>query len=490
MNNTPKRSSYIIPIAVGLILTISFVALGVSVYHKWSTNEEKRFRHIRESVAEQVSESLVIPLWNLNTRSIEKISQIYISTGNRLVMAVIVKDENGKVLKRSLSKLFEKAEISESSLFKEVRTLKYNDQNIGEVEIMFSNITTDENLNIIFSFLGAWFITALLLTLLIISIVLYYILIKPLEHFKSRAQLISKGDYRPIHESFLLEDLSSLARTLNTALKEVNIRDEKLQKYNEELGEMVAKKTQELYEQRERNHESERLAALGQMAAGIAHEINNPLFIIQGNISRIRRSSNCSNQELWISKVDSAITRISEIIKSMSTMARDGQEDERQLIRCTELETTIKAICEGRIRDKDINLSFEFIGCSNIENCCIYANKTQLLQVLVNLINNSIDAIEDLEVRFIKVRIREEAQKRFIDVIDSGNGIDKKIESRIMEPFFTTKDINKGTGLGLSLSYEIMVKNGGHLKYDPSNENTTFTISLPMNSGPEQAILH
>lgn len=480
MNSRSTRSSNFIPIVVGLILTVSFLTLGSAVYFKWSKDEEERFSAIRQVVAEQISESLKIPIWNLNARSIKNISNIYVNnTSDRLVLGITVRDEYGKVLNRVQTSELLENRIPDSEIFKEIRDIKYNDRLIGSVEITFSNVTTTEKVNIILSFLGIWFVFALFITLLTIGIILYHILIKPLEHFKSRAQLISKGDFRPIRETFFLEDLSSLAKTLNTALKEVNIRDEKLQKYNEELGEMINRRTQELYDQRERSHESERLAALGQMAAGIAHEVNNPLFIIQGNLGRLRKTELDESQSNIAEKIETAVYRISEIVKSMSTMARDGQKDQRQIITCQELRSIVTSLCEGRLRDKDIDFNFEFYAKCGKEDCYIYANKTQLLQVIVNLINNSIDAIEHLEKRVITVRVRQEDDRRFIDVIDSGPGIDKSIENRIMEPFFTTKDVNKGTGLGLSLSYEIMVKNGGYLQYDPKADHTTFIISLP-----------
>ncbi|MFG1484044.1 ATP-binding protein [Halobacteriovorax sp. HFRX-2_2] len=488
MDKTPARFSFIIPIVMGVVLTLSFFVLGIAAYHIHSNQEKVRFENDREIISRQIVDSLKLPIWNLNREYIQKISNVFVNSSDQTVTSITVKDENGNLLSHISLVEAPAPKYVHPEIIIENFDVSYEGKNIGNVEIIFSNRLNAVYVHNIMKMIGMWFASGLILSLIVTSFAYYYLFFSPLKHFVNRTSLIASGDFRPIREKFALNELSFFAKTLNKTLKEIILRDEKLKQYNVELEATVSKRTQELYEQRERSHESERLAALGQMAAGIAHEINNPLFVILGNLNRLKKCVSGEKCEYILEKVEVAADRITEIVKSMSTMSRDGQKDLKTVIRCEELESIVLAICKGRLAEKEIGLSFHYD--KSPQGNLIYANKTQISQVLVNLINNSIDAIEDLEERHINVVIKQNFENLFIEVIDSGNGIDPRIESRIMEPFYTTKDVNKGTGLGLSLSYEMMLNNDGYLKYDPKSENTKFIISLPKYSGAMSEHLH
>ncbi|AYF45316.1 GHKL domain protein [Halobacteriovorax sp. BALOs_7] len=480
MKPTIKRSSYLIPMIVGVVLCLCFSGLAFIVFDRYIKQNDIDFKEHRKSISKQIVESLKVPVWNLNSQYIGNISQAFIYDDEESVVSIKIEDEEGNLL----SEVNREHPVGNGVLPHQIMTeefdIIYRDRLIGKAIIDFSNISIVRDSGKIFSFLGLWFSLTLFFTLLIVAIVCYYLLIKPLNYFVSTLKRNANGEYGIVKEDFYLSELSILAKTLNYATKEIKFRDEKLQQYNDELGERIAEKSRELYIQKERSLVSERLASLGQMAAGIAHEINNPLFIISGNIARLKRQlgDDSSKANDFLSKIDNATTRISEIVTSMKTLSRSDSLNEKEFVEVKELESIVGTICNSRLTEKNIEMSFHYEDGHRV-----YANKTQLYQVLVNLINNSIDAVENLDERFIHVKFFNTESKQIVEVVDSGDGIPQEIVHRIMDPFFTTKDVNKGTGLGLSLSHEMMVKNGGELIYDDSSKKTTFTLTLPLSTG-------
>ncbi len=464
---------------VGVVLCLCFSGLAFIVFNKYVNQNDVNYRKHRISVSTQIVESLKVPIWNLETQYIENISNAFLTDSAESIVAISIEDEEGHQLsfvKRDTSDkrgVFRAKEVTESY------PVEYRGRLIGLIKVTFTNSPLVEDINKTFSFLGLWFSLTLLFTLFIVSLVCYYILIKPLNHFLSVIKSNAKGKYTIINEQFYLTELSIFASTLNYATNEVKLRDEKLKQYNDKLGERIAQKSKELYIQKERGLVSERLASLGQVAAGIAHEINNPLFIISGNLKRLRRELVKPSGKVidLIDKLDNATLRISEIIRSMKALSRTDLIDEKIFVDIKELESIIRTICDGRLTEKDITLSFYYE-----EGYSIFVNRTQLYQIIVNLVNNSIDAVEKLKVRYIKIYFYNKDNKQIIDVIDSGNGISKEVAERMMDPFFTTKDVNKGTGLGLSLTHQMVKKNGGEIIYDESSKQTKFSIHFPLDN--------
>lgn len=226
--------------------------------------------------------------------------------------------------------------------------------------------------------------------------------------------------------------------------------------------------------------QSDRMRSLGQMAGGIAHEINTPLAVIEMNVNLIREmaKNNCLENKVAVSasnKISSIVDRISTIIRGLRSFARDGNQDAFVSNSIHELISDTLSLCKDRFDRAKVILKFE----NNDFNLRINCRSAQVSQVLVNLLNNSLDAIAMQESPWIKIELAEDTNWVYIHVIDSGSGIQKSLQDKIMEPFFTTKEIGKGTGLGLSISLGIMHSHGGSLDYDPSYANTKFTMKFP-----------
>jgi len=222
-----------------------------------------------------------------------------------------------------------------------------------------------------------------------------------------------------------------------------------------------------------------KMASLGEIAGGIAHEINNPLTIIVGIAEKIRRmtDTNRITPEILIQsseKIHATTDRIASIIKGLKSFARDAELDPIVSYSLTQIIMDSKPYLEAKLNK--YNIEFH----STIpEEIFIECRPVQISQVIVNLINNACDAIESFSERWVSIEVRNEPKGVTIYIKDSGRGIPKVIAERIMEPFFTTKDIGKGTGLGLSISKSIVETHNGIFFLDQNSENTCFVIRLP-----------
>ena len=207
-----------------------------------------------------------------------------------------------------------------------------------------------------------------------------------------------------------------------------------------------------LIEQRAQMFNSAKLAALGEMAAGLAHEINNPLAIIAvtGDQLKLLVRHNLSKPELLEEigdRIRSTTQRISKIMKGLRSFARDGEKDPFQKVSIKTVIDDTLVFCRERFRMHGVGLILSEVP----QDFEIKCRPVQLSQVLLNLLNNSYDAIEDLSEKWIRIEVSETDTSILISLTDSGNGIPEHLRENIMQPFFTTKTVGKGTGLGLIL---------------------------------------
>ena len=237
-----------------------------------------------------------------------------------------------------------------------------------------------------------------------------------------------------------------------------------------------------LEEQKRISQHQAKLASLGQLAAGVGHEINNPLAIIKGFLHALEMELNThqnpdSKPAYLLKKIDHATDRIVNIVKGLKSFSRANSSDLGNFSLNEALSSTIQLISDI-YKKEGITLSLQDTSSSPL---IIYGNKGRMEQVLLNLIHNAKDAMEDSEDKTIEMELSVEASKAVFFIKDKGKGIPNDIKDKIFDPFFTTKDVNKGTGLGLSIVASIVKEMDGEIRFESSiGKGTTFYVEVPL----------
>lgn len=256
-----------------------------------------------------------------------------------------------------------------------------------------------------------------------------------------------------------------------------------VQIYSKNIESLVEEKTLALEDERAKLQYASRMAALGEMAGGIAHEINNPLAVIALNVRAIKNAmtSNSLKEDFLanvVSDLEDTTKRISRIIQGLRNISRDSEGVSKTPVSLEEIFEDVLSLCSERFKQNGIKLITN-LG-PDIPTMQVLCDRIQLSQVLLNLVNNAFDAVQGLASPWVRLQVDEGAENVQIRVMDSGSGIDQSIQEKMFTPFYTSKEVGKGTGLGLSISASIMKKHGGSLTYDNISGNTCFLITLPI----------
>ncbi|HXC59824.1 MAG TPA: ATP-binding protein, partial [Steroidobacteraceae bacterium] len=225
-----------------------------------------------------------------------------------------------------------------------------------------------------------------------------------------------------------------------------------------------------------------KLAALGEVAAGLSHELNTPLNVISGKANLLDRLADRERIDtIQVRRVSGEIEKtvkdISTIISSLKALSGLGSA-ERLENNLGGLIEEASRICEFKLKRAGIALELDLPREPVLAECV----GVQIVQILINLLTNSIDAVAGQDQRWIRISLLAHADRAEIAVTDSGQGIDASVAEKIMTPFFTTKKNQKGTGLGLSLSRTIARRHGGDLRLLPGEKHTRFQFDLPLRS--------
>ena len=223
-----------------------------------------------------------------------------------------------------------------------------------------------------------------------------------------------------------------------------------------------------------------KLASLGIVTSGMAHEINNPLSIVKGRAALLKekiKQKNVSEEKLLtdLEAIQKNAARIEKIIQSLNTFSKyNGHSPLEKVPVVKILEEAYEIIKEKFTKE---NIKLELCIPSTIDhNQTISAKSSEIVQALINILNNSFDAIKNNEEKWAKIEIRDFDSKIEVSVIDSGKGIHPDVASRMMEPFFTTKPTGQAHGLGLSIAVQIVRAHDADLQYKANAPNTEFVI--------------
>lgn len=227
-----------------------------------------------------------------------------------------------------------------------------------------------------------------------------------------------------------------------------------------------------------------KMAALGEMAGGVAHEINNPLSIIVGKCGTVRtlvQQPEINREKIAqeLEKIAGTAGRIAKITTGLLAFSRSGEQDPpgKPLIREIVEETT--AFCLEKFKARDVRLE---VDCGDIGEIALTCRQSQISQVLLNLLNNALDEVQAYHVKWVRLKVELLENHVEFSVTDSGTGIPPDVVEKLFQPFFTTKPVGHGTGLGLSISKGLVESHGGKILYDTKSPNTRFVISLPLDA--------
>lgn len=231
-----------------------------------------------------------------------------------------------------------------------------------------------------------------------------------------------------------------------------------------------------------------KMASLGEMASGIAHEVNTPLGVIIGKIEQLRRflaqpQGNSADAASHVDSIQEMVMRIAKIIRSLRSFSRNASEDPFSRALLPHIIEDAVSICSERFKNHGIRLSV-----AQIPGIPVECRPAEITQVLLNLLSNAFDAVEaQSRDKWVSIEAVQDDNDVKILIADSGPGISPDVMERIFEPFFTTKPVGKGTGLGLSICRGIVEAHGGRISVSGHAGDNRFCVTLPKFHGTKKA---
>jgi len=334
--------------------------------------------------------------------------------------------------------------------------------------------------------------TFVILAGIVLTITLVNLIIRPIENIVNVTERIAAGDLShqvPVKSN---NELNRLAVSFNKMTDSLRLYRDEVEMYNRTLEQKIAERTKELEEAKNQLIQSEKMAAVGELAAGVAHELNNPMGGILGyaqyaleklsskKVSELNEND-IESQSRFLTDIEQQARRCKTIVKNLLKFSRTSNKEEFSFFNLNQsLEETLTFV-KHQLDMKKINLAMNLD--QNLPE--FNGNSSQLQQVFTNIMLNAQQAMPNggqlsIETRF-SPPIGEFGGCVEIEFTDSGAGIPQEIVNKIFEPFYTTKEVGKGTGLGLSISYGIVKEHQGDILVKSKvGEGTTFMIVLPL----------
>jgi signal transduction histidine kinase len=571
LDNKRSIATIVVFIIVSIVSMLLSIA-GLIGYKIFSSHERENLYVLNDVLADQAAYGLTLPIWNLDDTQIRQTIEGIMQ--EKTVYAIVVKQANsGNIMKELIRDSSWKPVETERAitlpgfLVKE-RDIMYSKEKIGSVKVFMTtefleNQLQKTRLSIL---LGIVFVAIILI--LSLYFLLRAIVLKPLMTLEQYAYNVSHGKevLKQIDEHRFIGELNSLILSIANMVLQLQSRyaevnqtnerlkvemeerllienslqksEEKLKELNSELENRVKQRTNELeMTNKELNNEislrkksmeelksaqallvqSEKMASLGVLTAGIAHEINNPINFINASIyglnkiiadmmSLIEQYEQLSLENFQIKhkdieefkteidfndlkegikilseNIEIGVSRTSEIVKGLKTFSRSDVGIKTPFNINTNLDLTLMLLQNQYNGLLNINRQY-----NEIPDVMCYPGKIN--QVFMNILANSIDSIigkretSDFEEIIIRSTQVDENWVK-VEISDTGVGIPEKIINNIFEPFFTTKDVGKGTGLGLAISSSIIKNHKGEITVNNNKEKgVTFTILLPINA--------
>lgn len=302
-------------------------------------------------------------------------------------------------------------------------------------------------------------------------------IIHPLLNMVKATEKISQGNLSHKVKVDSNDEIGYLADSFNKMTEDLKAANHKLLEWGKTLEKKVEERTKELTEMHAHLIQSEKLASLGKLAAGVAHEINNPLggILIYSHLLLEDMDKDDIHYEN-LKKIVKETTRCKDIVKGLLDFARP-KEPEATMVNVNNVVEKAMSILESQALFQNINIKKDYMD----NPPPIVADASQLRQVFINIILNAAEAMQGNGTLTISTFFDKDKKNIHVRFSDTGPGIEDKTKARLFEPFFTTKEVGKGTGLGLAISYSLIRKHNGTIEVETQvGRGSTFTVKLPI----------
>lgn len=350
---------------------------------------------------------------------------------------------------------------------------------LGFVEADLSLAVLDEALLKQGLALTAYVIIFVLSVSLFLGIIIYKIVSKPVQELVDGMVRVAGGDLDHSVPIKSVDEMGILASTFNSMIGDLRAARDQREKWTQMLEEEIAKKTEEIQRTHANLMQTEKLASLGRMAAGVAHEINNPLTgVVTFSHLLLKRFPSDSSEAEDLNVIIEQSERCSKIIKNLLTFAR-ATPSEKGKVNINDILNRTIFMVKNQEKFHHIKFVIELEDAQFV----VFGDASQFQQIFLNMFINAADAMNGRGNITVATRGISEDDKRFVEIefTDEGCGISEKDMPKLFEPFFTTKPVGKGTGLGLSVSHGIVKHMGGHIKVKSAvGKGTSFFVRLPV----------
>ncbi len=415
------------------------------------------------------------PIWTYDMDLIEDLTKSMVGSPEQLIIAIDVIDRDGQLISAASAGV-----DSSNELLEEKFPIVHGDEFVGEIKLTAKPIDLWAYLKSLKMIIVA---AALMMTLMVAAIsffTLEKLLTRPLHELTSSLQEIEQANYKINLKQTYSYELQILATSFKRAIAGIEQRDNELSSYASNLENLVDERTKERDLERIKAMHSAKLASLGEISAGVAHEVNNPLSVILGHVvsmeKKLANGQPTHDLTRHLLKIKEMSERINRIIKGLKYFSRNAENDPSLNFSLKNMLQEVQILCGMKIKEHGV----QFKSSVPNEDITIAGMEVQVSQVLVNLIQNAIDAAKDRESPIVELEVEQMGTNCCLRVTDNGCGIPNDIQQKIFQPFFTTKPVGKGTGLGLSIAHGIAKQHKGDLTVKSANGKTVFEFTLPI----------
>ncbi len=459
---------------ISSLITLVTTALQYYIEYKRDINYVlQTLSHIGSSSRNSLSRSL----WNLDDLQIKV--QLDSILKLRDFVGVAIYDEDGQVYYKNTKPGFDDIDKF-STKFPLVITDEESTYGLGELVIWATKVHINDNL---ISRLIHFFFGQFIKTLMIIFTMLYLFRIFITKHLDFIVNFLKDVDLNSESiEKLTLRKRSNNIDELDYVKDSINNMLDRVAKANLETNDKIQRQEREIQLQKAASINSARLASLGEMAANIAHEVNNPLTVLSFSGKKISHllnedPPNIERLKHFTSMINRTVDRMTKTITSLKRLSRDTSEESFEVVEVHSMLERVLDLCEMSINEKGITVTTEFVDVD--KNTAIKCQEVKITQVIINLLNNACYEIKGMNKPWIKIIVTRNNDLISFSVVDCGPGISMEIQERMFEPFYTTKDIGEGTGVGLSICTSTAIEHKGRLFVDNSCSNTRVTLEFP-----------